>query len=126
MLPRIGSALTKFIQPISSSELRIEQEKFTQQQKEKKEEEKAAEIVKKLMTPTEVPQPKAALEQSENPNVESKLHLTHTFLNLFNLIQIKKGTFLKWLGEHTYQMSSFVQKKGVKCKKGTMYDQKVE
>ncbi|MBI3535875.1 MAG: hypothetical protein HY072_10375 [Deltaproteobacteria bacterium] len=125
MLSKTGSALTKFIQPISTSELRIEKEQTQEQQNKKdpKHEDKQQDPIK-TDNIFEL-QLKKETQEKNNTETTKLSNFTQSFLNIKNFLHISK-TALRWMGEHAYQMAALIQRKGSRFKKGTMIDLKIE
>lgn len=131
MLPRIGSALAQFIAPINSSNTQGQKSvgKKTRSNLETPYEKK--EEGPKHQSEAQAQQKQSSTSSSlqslpTKPESNSSQSLANTFLQIFNLFQIKNSILLHWLGVEAYGRSTQSQKKGAKFKKGTMLDEKIE
>jgi hypothetical protein len=126
MLPKVTTALSQFIKPISSS---------TQQQtvveKRHKEEKKN---FQKFNAKSE-PKPDLKLVKSTDQNnpvttakadLAQKLSVANSFLQLLTVIQKRHHLLNCWKGIQTYFAMSKSSKKASKFRKGTLIDSRVE
>ncbi len=135
MLPRVGSALAKFIAPISSSQT---QGKHTVGHQEGESHSENSPKKRPQKKPESKPENKkderissdflSGKKESQLRLVESSssTSVANAFLQIINYLQLQRGSLVRWFGSHAYGRASRMQKKGAKFRKGTMFDEKAE
>lgn len=68
----------------------------------------------------------AAAPASSVKQASSAISVTTAFLQIFDLLNLRKASLFRWLGTQAYQGTLKKQKKSLRFRKGTILDQKIE
>lgn len=132
MLPRVTAALTQFIKPIAGARAQTgvrdrEKDHEPPPQPESKAKDEKREPHLKLVPPPEEQVDLAP--PSQDPRVVAapgSPSVATAFLELFNRIQLKRVSLVRWLGKQAYDRAIRRQKREGTFRKGTMIDRRID
>jgi len=135
VLPRVSAALSRFIQPVSSSA-----ERESVRAKEKEEGQEFQRFNPHSRKKPQAPQEPLSDEEKKDPLPPPSLRLaerpsrpqggvTAAFLDIFRTLRSQRQSLVRWLGHRSYgnqkQASAATERPG-RLKKGAILDQKAE